>query len=430
MRYKSYLLHFTAGSKAASLLLALCMAQPAWAIMSTEVLPKGVRALGLVYANAPKVDSNLNSNGSLESLARPLNRSVTMNDLELAEPRLKTLRKILNAYSPEMAMGENVVLSNLYSDISVNEKRYVTGLLWGITPYFSAGVIVPYIDRQMTASFSANTVNNAARIREMVGALTPQVSDALTQIEDMKFDTSFYEQKLFTENGYQVPKSFRTKGLGDMELEARAKYFEGDLFNFGLRGNVKLPTAAHKADITNLIDRDFGDRTISVRVGSVHTLKLVRDRFSFQSGIFGTWRKPTKQTMAIPRQPSDALANLNDPYQVEEIRKELGPQLDLDAGFNLDFYRGAVSLFSSYVYSIKKADVYSGKRQLDYARLGAGTKSESQALESGLELSSVPLFLAKKWPLPAKLVATWVQPVGGKNNLFARYGRLDAILFF
>lgn len=389
-----------------------------------------MRALALVYANAPKVDSNLNSIGHMESLARPLSRSVTLSDLESAEPRLKTLRKVLNGYSPELALGDKVLVSNLFSEISVTEKRYVTGLLWGITPYVSTGVIVPYIDRQMHASFGSQTQNNSGRIRDLVGAATPQVADALRQLEDMKFDTAFYEQKVFRDNGYQVPKSFRAKGLGDIELEARAKYFEDDSWNFGLRGNIKLPTAGHKADITNLLDRDFGDRTVAVRVGSVHTLKVVRDRLSLQSGIFGTWRKPTKQKLAVPRAPSDALANLNDPYQIDEVRKELGPQLDVDAGLNLDFFRGGISLFSSYVYSLKKADVYSGSRELDYARLGANTKSRSQALESGIELSSVPLFLANKWPLPAKLVATWVQPLGGKNNLYAQYGRLDAILFF
>lgn len=431
VRVRTYLLHFRRGIKAVAVCAAfLVTTSNAWAILSTEVLPKGVRALGLVYANAPKVDSNLNSGGRLESLARPLNRSVTIDDLEAAEPRLKTLRKILNNYSPELALGENIILSNLYSDVSVNEKRYVTGLLWGITPYISAGVIVPYIDREMTANFRADTVNNAARIRALVGNNTPQIPDGLKQIEDMRFDTAFFEQKLFKDNGYQPPRSFRAKGWGDMELEARAKYYEGDFLNLGLRSNLKLPTASHKADITNLLDRDFGDRTVAVRLGSVHTLKLVRNHFFFQSGVFGTWRKPTRQTVALPRNSGDALANLNDPYQVEEVRKELGPQLDVDAGFNLDLFRGAVSFFSSYVFSLKARDVYSGNRELDYERLSAGTKSLSEALESGLELSSVPLFLAKKWPLPAKLVATWVQPVGGKNNLYARYGRLDAILFF
>lgn len=427
-----YLVHFQTGIKVVSwgLLVLAIQVQTAAAVMSTEILPVGVRALALVYANAPLVDSSLDSAGRVQSLAHPLNRSVTLDDLEAAEPRLKVLRKVLNAYAPGMNLGENVLVSNFYSDVRVEEKRYVLGLLWGITPYLSAGFILPYIDREMAASFHSETVNNARHIRDIVGVATPQVADALQQIEDMRFDTSFYEQKLFAENGYKFPRSHRVKGLGDLELEARAKYFEGDLVNLGLRGNLKLPTASHKADISNLLDRDFGDRTVAVRLGSVHTVKLISNRLNFQSGVFGTWRAPNKLTVGVPRSPQDALANLNDPYQVEEVERQLGAQLDVDAGFNLDFYRGAVSVFSSYVYTAKEMDRYEGRRSLDYGRLSAGTDSESHVIESGVELSSVPLFLAKTWPVPAKLMLSWVQPIGGRNSLNAKYGRLDAILFF
>lgn len=427
-----YLVHFHTGIKvvACGLILLGTQVAPSYAIMSTEVLPSGVRALAFVFANAPRVDSTLDPAGRLQSLAQPLNRSVTLDDLEAAEPRLKVLRKVLNGYAPELNLGEKVLVSNFYSDVRVEEKRYVLGLLWGITPSISAGFILPYIDRSIVASFHSETTNNASEIRDIIGAATPQVADALQQIESMKFDTAFYEQKLFAENGYRFPRNHRVKGLGDLEIEARAKYFEGEVLNLGLRANIKLPTASHKADISNLLDRDFGDRTVAVRLGSVHTLKLVPNRLSFQSGVFGTWRAPNRQTVAVPRNPGDALANLNDPYQVEELDRQLGAQLDVDAGFNLDFFRGTVSLFSSYVYTVKSKDKYQGRRELDYKRLASGTDSESQVIESGVELSSVPLFLAKSWPVPAKLMATWVQPVGGKNSLNARYGRLDAILFF
>lgn len=402
---------------------------PAWAITSTDTLPKGVRAFAFVYANAPNVSSTFNPAGGVESLTRPLNRSVTMDDLESAEPRLKTLRSALNSLSPQL-LGEQVITSNLNSNISINEKRYVTALLWGFTPTFSAGFILPYIRRDVTSSFRVDTTNNAAALKNFLGPDMPEIADALEQIHNLQFDTNFYENTLFRQYGYEPPRSYTATGFGDLELETRWQYFKSERAAFGLRSNLKLPTATHEADPKNLLDRDFGDRTYQLRLGSVHSFFLVPGRLTLQSGIFGTYRAPTKQTFAIARSPEQILPDRNDPYQIEEVKKELGSQIDTDIGFNLDFAKGAVSLFTSYQYLWKDADRYSGNRNLDYDRLSLNTKIRGQTWESGVELSSVPLYLAQQVPVPAKLIATWVQPVAGKNALYAAYGRLDAILFF
>lgn len=401
----------------------------AFAVTSTEVLPKGVRALGLVYVEAPRIDSTFNNNGNQESLARTVNRSVTMDDIQSAEPRLKTLRSILNSVSPEN-YGDKVVLSNLYSDVKVRERRYVTGLLYGISKNVSAGVIVPYIVREVQADFRVDTTNNAKAIENEIGNATPQVAAALDEIDQMKFDAAFYEERLFRANGYKPLAPYRATGLGDVQAEARVKYFESERLNLGFRSTLTLPTATHKADITNLLDRDFGDSTYAIRLGSLHSLSIFPDHFYFQSGIFGTYRAPTQQTLAVARTSADNLPNLNDPYQIESVDKKLGAQLDTDAGFNLDLWRGELSLFSSYLFSWKAEDEYKGNRGLDYGRIGSNTRVISHTVESGVEFSSVPLYLAKKSPVPGKLTFTWSQPVGGQNGTYSPYGRVDAILFF
>ncbi len=408
----------------------LCLSSlEAWAISSTETLPKGVRALAFVYANAPDVNASFTPSGTVESLSRPLNRSVTMDDLESSEPRLKTLRKALNDLSPQL-LGEQIVVSNLYSDVRVNEKRYVTGLMWGFSDTFMAGAIVPYIKRNVAATFEARTVNNAATLRTHLGPGMPEIADALEQIHNYQFDTSFYEQKIFRDNGYQPPRSYEVSGTGDVELEARWKYLQRSWGALGARMTVKTPTASHKADITNPLDRDFGERTWGAKVASVHTVQLVPYRLQLQSGLAGTWRAPVTQTLAVARSPEQTLPNLNDPEQVEAVKKELGSQIDADAGLNLELFRGAMSVFSSYQWTWKEADRYSGSRKLDYERLSKNTKIRGQTWEAGAELSSVGHFLRGKFPLPAKLVASYVQPISGKNSLYASYGRMDAILFF
>ncbi|MEO5668107.1 MAG: hypothetical protein ABIR96_08610, partial [Bdellovibrionota bacterium] len=58
----------------------------AHAIVTTDVLPKGVRAGAFVWGRSGSVTNSFDSSGNLQSLARPLNRSVTLEDIAKSEP--------------------------------------------------------------------------------------------------------------------------------------------------------------------------------------------------------------------------------------------------------------------------------------------------------------------------------------------------------
>jgi hypothetical protein len=400
----------------------------ALAIVSAEVLPKGVRAGAFVWGGSSTVTSSFDEKGDVRSLARPLNRSVTLDDIAESEPDVKTLENVLNSLGP-MGLGEQLFLSNIYSDVKVNEQRYVTGLLWGVTDRLSLGVIVPVVKRETRVSFDVDIVNNAKALQAKIGHL-PRVREGLQQFIDAGISPEMFVSEIFTSNGYIAPTYHSFNALGDIELESRYRFYKDERLSLALRSTVKLPTARHETDLRNLFDREAGEGVPSVKLGVAQSLQLLPHRLSLHTAAFGTYRFAGRKTVALPQDPSEPLANLNDPTQIETVQKELGASANSDVGLMLDFWKGGVSFMTSFQSLVRAADKYSGTRGLDYARLNANTAGYEHGVEFSLEFSSVPLFLDKKALAPAKLSFSWYQPLAGKNMIYAPYGRMDAILLF
>lgn len=400
----------------------------AQAIVTSDVLPKGVRAGAFVWGRSNNVNASFDKTGELVSMAAPLNRSVTLDDLAEVEPRLKTLEKVLNGMSAEQ-LGTSLFMSNFYSNIKVMEQRFVTGLLWGITDRVSLGFIVPLVHRRTQVSFDTQVVNNAQAIQARLGHI-PKVKEGLQEFIDANINHDTFVQELFLSKGYQAPASHEFKALGDIELESRYRYYQSEKLSLAVRGTVKLPTASHKADISNLTDKDVGEGVVAFKLGAIQSLSLLPYRLSVHGGVFGTYRMPGDRIVALPSDPQEPLANLNDPNQIENVRKYLGPSVNTDVGVMLDFWKGAVSLMGSYQYLLRAPDRYVGSRGLDYKRLEVGTGGHEHGVEFSFELSSVPLFLDQKALAPAKLSFSWYQPLAGKNMIYAPYGRVDVVLLF
>jgi hypothetical protein len=404
------------------------MAAPSFALVTTDVLPKGVRAGAFVWGRSAPVSASYDETGRMQSLVKPLNRSVTLDDLAAAEPDIKILENILNGMSAEQ-IGSNLFLANLYSNVRVSEERFVTGLLWGLTDKWSVGAIVPVVKRSTQVSFTSDIVNNAKAIQQKIGNI-PGVSPGLQDFIDAGVDHNLFVQEVFLKNGYQAPQSSEFSALGDIELETRYRYFTSDKLNLALRGTVRLPTANHQPNLSNVFDRAAGEGVVAFKMGAIQSYSLIPYVLSFHGGAFGTYRLPGYKRVALPSDPEAPLANLNDPNQIENVRMKLGPSLNTDVGVMWDFWKGVVSLMGSYQYILRGADRYSGSQGLDYNRLSENTAGYEHGVEFSLELSSVPLFLADKALAPAKVAFSWYQPLAGKNMIYAPYGRLDVVMLF
>lgn len=395
---------------------------------AADILPEGVRAAAFVFGSAEGIRDGFNDAGRVESLTRNINRSITLDELAAFEPKLKTLQTALNSLGPN-AMGDSLLVANMFADVSVNERHYVSALLWGVTSNLTLGVMVPYIRRDSRAAFKVTAVNNAEKIKGAVGNV-PKISDGLDELAATQIDTAVFSKTVFTDNGYKTPTNFSVGGLGDIELEARYGYFKSTYLNLQLRSGVKMPTAQHKADITNVIDRDLDDPYYSYKLGSYHDFKVIPSVLSLNTSVSGVYRRAYRRTTAVAKSADQILPDLHDPEQIVGVTYLKGMLLNAETALVLDIYKGAFSVGVAYVYTQNPKTKVAGPVGLDYSPLTDNTDSVSHVIEVSAELSSIPLFLAGKMPVPGKFLLTWSQPVAGRNTIFTPYGRMDMVMLF
>lgn len=410
------------------LMLALMGTRLTHALTSSDALPKGVRAAALVYGFAPMVDSTFDAQGKLDYLVSPLNRSITFEELAEFEPDLQKLKNVIDTVYPS-GIGNQLIQANLYADAEVFEQRYVPALLWGLSDRWSVGILVPVVKRQIESSFKAVVINQGQDLKDLVGQI-PELSDAATQLANAELDTNTFVQKIFYDNGYKSPANFENSGLGDIELETRYLFYRSDPLNMSARLNLKIPTGSSTSDIANLLDKPIGNGHYSLKAGLLQDFRPFGPRWIFSSAAFLAYNFASDEIRAVRRSSDQLLPNLNDPYQVESLRKRRGMDLSTDMAISRSFFDGVVWVAGSYQYFYHGKDRFEGSRNLLYSDLSKNTQTSEHGVEASIEFSSIQLFLKEEFPLPGKMVFAWYQPLQGKNALYAPYGRMDFALLF
>jgi hypothetical protein len=390
-------------------------------------LPKGVRALAFVYGQATDVTGRFNNQGLVENLSHPLNRSVTLEDMAEFEPDLLRLQSFLNDLDP--SWGSQLLGANLYANISVFESRKVTGMLYGLTDRFAVGLLIPWIERRVDYGFYADVVNNAGSIATSVGH-NPPLQAALEELRSYPLNTQTFTQSIFLNRGYNAPQSQTLTAWGDLEFESRYTYFLRDWLGLGIRARLQMPTTNYKHDIRNILDQDLAENTWGARLTHISELQLWPNVLSWSTLISGMLRAPRQQERAYARSPDEPLPDLNDPYQIENVEKTIGPEFNAESGLMLGLFKGLFNVSGTYFYSRKAEDRIRGQRGLDYERETRGTASESHGYQIAAEFSTFTAFQRNAFFIPLKFSAAYVRPVAGRNTIFAPYWRFDSVVLF
>lgn len=110
---------------------ALLFSPLAQAKETAAVLPKSIKRARVVGIATDSIRESFNERGELQSVTNSLNRSVTINDFSAANAQLGQLVAALNGL--EAGLGDQLLNSNLYSDMSLNAQMYMPALEYGIT---------------------------------------------------------------------------------------------------------------------------------------------------------------------------------------------------------------------------------------------------------------------------------------------------------
>lgn len=396
------------------------------AVETAAVLPKGIfraRVVGIVTSDINQI---YNGDGLLQSTTAGLNRSITVQDFVAKEPKLGQLVNMLN--SLQAGLGNSLLNSNIYADMTTHVSTVMPALEYGLTEKWSLGIRAPLVHRTVTSHFRVDSTNNSAAINSQLGALSTDVTAGLYDISSKQFNSQFFYNSLFTQQGY-TPSDFDKAELGDIEYGGKYNFYKDDFWLSSVQIGMRAPTGTTPS-LTNPYDQGTGGGEWAVGAQEFEEYRAGKI-FSFGTMAKVVYPFQSTRAMAVPNSPIDPLPSLNpQDGQVQNVTKQSGMEFDGELSSTAHFMRNSVSVWSAYQFFTKGPDQYSGPGNLYYSGLSQNSDTVKHAAEIGAGYSTIPAFLAKQFEVPLEIQLVYNTTLGGRNIPLVSYGRMDMIVYF
>ncbi|NLI81497.1 MAG: hypothetical protein GX443_07385 [Deltaproteobacteria bacterium] len=374
---------------------------------SAEVLPKGVARFGVESNFYFPITQRFNQNGDVEDVATDLNArldSTVFPDLRLLE-----------AFFALPAGFANIGRS----EVSFEYRYTVTELSfqYGITGRLSAGIMLPYwfIRNEVQARLdtSGATVGKSA----LLGSLAPlgfldtvplSTRDAQNLI-GKGLDIDGDGRTDITGFGFKPVRSWHDSGLSDIEAGLRLQYLNTPNWRLAVTGGVRFPTGEVDSP-DDLADRPFGTGAWGLMFHLNNDFVGIKNlllNFTFRYEPY----LPHSQTLRILRSVNEPLSPVK-----AELDIDLGDVFELETSGTYTLPCGfSVSLMYRYGFSLE--DAVTGPNGRRVTSLEEETAYTEHIAVTGLTYSTVPLYQAKKFPVPLTASITYRNRFAGLNNV-------------
>lgn len=407
---------------ALSLLLALTMGK---AHADTSQVPTGVRALVYKHVEA-SVPLSYDSQGftSDYSIREILGTNVITGISADVASAYNELHKV------DAALAESVDLGKIDVTPEIKVKADAFGLAWGLSDRLMVAVGVPVMKASVTLSggyYNSGAIANAAK--QLRAITDPNVKDKATafaqvleQLPEIKGE--YLEGVIVNNFGYKPVGNWYGSGIGDVQLFAQYKTYEGEKYKNALKFGVELPTG-RTDDPDNLLDIPFGSGYYKTYLEAQNDYQIVDEYLALN--VMGRYQYDWSADRTYRLRPSLSFPLTSDkenihykPGNVWLFGTELSTKLWKSVGFSTALSR-----------KIKSRDSIHGARSnYDYALLEHGTDTRTDTLEATLSYSTVDLFLRKRFPVPLKIGATVSRVIAGRNTEQVNQTSLNFEMYF
>ncbi len=385
---------------------------------STEVLPKGVRNLAIAGFTTQITDGQ-NGFGTVQPIGGGLNKSVTWGDLIRAQ-KSGYDRNSLQGYveSKGYSMGDVVGRSSGAVDTRVTATIPVVA--YGVSDNFTVAAVVPilYSNVNVTTGWAANDDFNQAIAKFAADGKNYRI--ASNQQKLMNVVTTDVDAK-----NYAPLRNESRTDLGDITLAGKYRIMKNDDFALALVPRLVLPTG-RVADVDKLVDVASGSGIWDIGISAVSSYEF-NGKWAMLASVGYLNQLPTYMARRVPIQTDSAAT----PDVDSSTYVKLG---DIFTGQIGPKFRASrlITLGSELGYQYKAPDLYSGDRY-DGARYGWMSTNTEQVMFSGqlgASFSTVPLYLAKSFPVPFEASLSYANVFSGRNvNITELYSGALSLFF-
>ena len=375
---------------------------------NAEVLPKGRSAVFIEGKFYLPVTERYNQDGNEESLAVDFNTNLNSRVF----PSLSMLETAFGLAPGSASLGNSVV--SFKYDFTIIELNYA----YGITDRLSFGVKIPWWDVENNVSADVDTSKATIGKNPAVpGGFAPIGFPGTTPL------TATDIQNLLTQNyGFDPIKGWSSSGISDIQAFLRYQYYKSENWRLALTGGVQFPTG-QVDDADSLVDYPFGTgawagllRLSQDYIGTKNLFLTSTLRFDYYF--------PQHIEMRIPNAVDQPITT-----NKETVDRQIGSYFELELTGSYEFLSG-LSFFLTYKFGYKWKDDISGSMGYAYSVAEAETNAREQVYIVGLQYSTLPLYLAKEFPVPIIGFLGYRSRFAGVNVLKSDYIDVGLIVFF
>jgi hypothetical protein len=375
---------------------------------NAEVLPKGVSMVSLDGTFYLPIDEQYGPDGDVESAAVDFNGPLDSSVF----PDLSLIEQAFGMPPGSASIGDSVV--SFEYDVTLVDLSFQ----YGVTDKLSAGIRIPYLNVKNNVDATLDTSNATVGKNPFVpGGVAP-----LPIPGTEPFTTDDAQNLIVDGYGFDPLETWSDSGIGDIEAGGRYQYFSNSNWRLAFTGGVRFPTGeVNNPD--NLVDRGFGDGAWALlfRLNNDYTgiEKLVLNA-SFRYDLY----LPDSETLRVPE-------NVDEPITAnkEEVDRDLGDVFQFEFSGTYQFIE-AWSLSLLYKYAFSLQDKVSGDQGFNYESLEDETDWKEHVGIVGLSYSTIPLFQAKKFPIPLVCSLSYRNRFAGENVLKSQYISLGLTAYF
>lgn len=388
------------------------------ALEKTTVLPKGVRNIR-VKQIATTIREKYDAERKRQALAKPLEKKLYFKDIVNKETGAKKLLLksfLLNKFSLSESLGQ------FQAQMAAHVQVTVPLVSYGITDNLTVALAVPFYQANVGVKIDFNTSANA---QGFVASLVDEKSNQIKTARDVAYKlnhaTDSLNEKL-VENGYQKLSPWKGKGLGDIILALKYRFYNKKVLKAASSMGISIPTGRiSDPDILN--DIPFGSGALSFFT-SIISDQNITDWFFINQYVKGTFSFPNiKKVRLITEEESIAVPKKSVDYK-------LGSKVEAGLSGQLDTSFGLIGGFG-YVYERKLSDQYAIENNPKVkSRLEKETDHFTNHIIAKVGYSSLNAFKQKKLPIPAIASVEYKKQLMSKNAAVKDILSFDLALFF
>lgn len=388
------------------------------ALDSAQVMPKGVRSVRLAGFTF-QTDDKYNGNGSIVSLANEINRPVSLRQLADAQPK-GFERGQFKGGLESLGLDLDSVVGTTNGAVDTRVTTTLPIFVWGVSQKLTLAMAIPVVYSNMNVATGWTANGNMQKVVDTavakgLGSKVIAKEQALQNVVQTKIEML----------GYKPLVSETHTDLGDINLVAKYQLLKGDQYAVAVAPRVVLPTG-RVADSDKVIDIAGGDGQWDLGLGLAGDY-FVTSKLSLTASTGYTYQINSFKRKRIPLNWDESLSSDID----ESTREKFGNILTTGLGVRWQVHP-VVTLGAGYSYQTKEGDTYSGSKyeQSRYDILAKDTVQTLQAAQAVLSLSTVDLFLKKKFVAPLEVNLGFTGIVAAQNVPLANLTSLELVSYF